>query len=254
MNSALESQLKNIGLADKESKVYLASLELGPATAQQISQKAGVNRATTYVQIESLTEKGLMSSFEKGKKTFFSSESPEFLAKLVEKEKNTALEKENTLSNIFPELKNLFEYAGERPKVRFFEGKEGIKTMQEELLKSKTKTLDEFVPLDEAYNVFPPGAQDHRHKVYRALGNVKIRTIYTSKKGNIVPVGKGQENHKIPSEKFPFTTEVSLDSDKVAIISYKGKLIGVIIESKEIAESFRFIFDLAWEAAKNYQK
>ncbi len=61
-----EKELQNLGLTEKEARTYLASLELGPETAQNIAKKTGINRATTYVQIESLKKRGLMSEFEKG--------------------------------------------------------------------------------------------------------------------------------------------------------------------------------------------
>lgn len=41
---SLVNHLKNAGLADKEAKVYLAMLELGPSPVLPIAAKAGVNR------------------------------------------------------------------------------------------------------------------------------------------------------------------------------------------------------------------
>lgn len=61
-----EQQLKQLGFSDKEAKVYMASLELGPDTAQEIAKKAGVNRTTTYVIIEKLIKKGKKRSFRSG--------------------------------------------------------------------------------------------------------------------------------------------------------------------------------------------
>jgi len=54
----LIQELQKLGLSDKESKVYLASLELGPAPIAAIAKQASVNRPTTYVIIESLIKKG----------------------------------------------------------------------------------------------------------------------------------------------------------------------------------------------------
>lgn len=71
-----EKELQNLGLSEKEAKVYTTSLELGPDTVQNIAKESGINRATTYVQIGTLKEKGLISEFEKGKKTYFVAESP----------------------------------------------------------------------------------------------------------------------------------------------------------------------------------
>ena len=130
-----EKELVSLGLSEKEAKVYLAALDLGPETVQKIAQKAGVNRPTAYVQIESLKEKGLMSQFEKGKKTFYVAESPERLSSLLNAfEKELEFKRAET-SRILPALLDVFAGAGERPKVRFLEGVEGLKTIKQEFLK-----------------------------------------------------------------------------------------------------------------------
>jgi len=87
MKEQLEKDLQQIGLSEKEAKVYLASLELGPSTAQTIAAKATVNRPTTYVMIESLIKRGLMSSFQKGKKRFFVAGKPTQLLYLLDAKK-----------------------------------------------------------------------------------------------------------------------------------------------------------------------
>jgi sugar-specific transcriptional regulator TrmB len=90
----LKEQLEKIGLADKEAKVFLASLELGSSAVQEIAKKADINRATTYVIIEKLMKKGLMSSVEKGKKTYFQTEDPKRLLKLLEEQEEDLKKKE----------------------------------------------------------------------------------------------------------------------------------------------------------------
>ena len=61
----LEQDLKNLGLSEKEAIIYLASLELGPSTIQEISKKAQIKRSSTYDMIRFLMERGLMSEFTK---------------------------------------------------------------------------------------------------------------------------------------------------------------------------------------------
>src|SRR3989338_3643963 len=123
-------ELKIIGLSENEARVYLALLELGSATAQEISRKSGIKRATPYVQLEALAELGLVTSFEKtaankkglpaGKagasKTYFRAEDPEYLVKIIEREKKTAGERERALGDVLPKLGKLYSSAGERPR------------------------------------------------------------------------------------------------------------------------------------------
>src|SRR3972149_7099094 len=135
----LESEIKKVGLSDKEAKVSLAALELGQAPAAEIASHSGVNRATTYVILEELRRKGLISSFEKGKKTYFSAEAPGRLSNLFEIEERRLKENFTGLKKILPDLEKLYEIRGERPKARFFEGKEEIVSIREDVLKTKTK-------------------------------------------------------------------------------------------------------------------
>lgn len=250
-----EKELQQLGLSEKEAKVYSASLELGPTSVIEISKRASLKRPTTYYAIEELIRKGLMSFFEKGKKRYFSAESPERLLSLIiaQKRKVAALEEE--LQKVLPGLNNIFDLAGERPKVRFFEGKEGIKAIQEDILKSKFKSIEEFVPLDEAYKIFPPSFKDHRQKLAQITKNIPRRTIYISQKGAFLPQkGRKIERRFIPPQKFPFSIELTIYGNKTAIVAYRGKLIGTVIESQEIADSLRIFFNLAWKAAESYQK
>ena len=251
----LEKELQKLGLSDKEAKVYLSSMESGPSPVQAIAQKAGVNRATTYVMIESLLSRGLMSSFEKGKKKFFTAESPEQLVALLHKEEAEVKEKTRQMMEILPELKILFSAAEEKPKVKFFEGIEGLRAIQEDILKSKFDRMEEVFSLDDAYRTFPPDSKDHRQKLLEKTRNIPLRVIYTSEKGPILPEKEGKcERHHIPLEKFPFTTDITIYGGKLAIGTNRGKLMGVIIESKEISEALRAVFDLAWEGSNKYQK
>src|SRR6204780_2263188 len=134
-------ELQDIGLSEKEARVYLASLELGRTTAEKLAKHAKVNRSTTYVQIESLMKKGLMSTYEEGKKTYFAPESPEYLKRIFELKKREFEVREKELNDFLPGLMRQFEGAGDRPTVRFFDGKEGIISLREEALETKEKTL-----------------------------------------------------------------------------------------------------------------
>ena len=238
-------------MSDKEAKVYLASLELGPAPIAAIAKQASVNRPTTYVIIESLIKKGLMSSFDKGKKTFFSAESPERLLSLLRLKEKETQEQAREFETILPDLKKLYSLAGGAPKVRFFEGKKGIQTIQEDIIASKPKKVDEFTSLDDAYKIFPPTPTDHRHKIQKAIQ--RARTIYTSKKGPVLDNNKDQTSNQkkfVPQDKYPFSCDVILYANKVAVIAYKN-LIGILIEDPEIARMFTFIFELSWAGASN---
>lgn len=107
-------RLQQLGFSEKQVKVYLASLGIGPAPVQRIAEKAGVKRATTYVMIASLLEHGLMVCLESGKKVCYAARSPKQLVTLIETEKSRLTEKERLVSEVLPDLLSLHATSGER--------------------------------------------------------------------------------------------------------------------------------------------
>ena len=246
-------ELKKIGLSENEAKVYVALLELGSATVQQIAQKAGVNRPTTYVQLSDLSKMGLVSSFEKGKKTFFRAEDPENLKTVIEKEKRALLERETILQTTIDELRRLFALAGERPRVRFFEGIEGLRAMQKDFLKTKDKDIEAVSAADDLVKIFPQHLKEYVPE--RVKKRIFSHLIYTSSQGPFLKASDKsmfRESKLVPAEKFPFSSDIAIYENKVAISALKGRPIGVIIENQEIANTLKALFYLAWEAAEKY--
>jgi sugar-specific transcriptional regulator TrmB len=250
-NRFMLKELQDIGLAEKEARVYLAALEIGRATADQLAKQAKIVRSTTYVQLESLMKKGLMSTYEEGKKTYFAPESPELLKRLLLKQREETHIKEKELGLLLPELLRQFEGAGERPVVRFFTGKEGITSTREEVLKSKDK---------KAYTVF---SYEHLRKLYseqeldeysdrrKGLGihsrGIQVHKPYFAKAG----LDNLTERRFLSPEVFPFSTiEITVFDDKTSIRSLEGTLFGMIIESTHIAAGMKTIFDFLWERAE----
>jgi len=241
------SQLKSLGLSDNEAKVYMAMLELGPATVLEISAKAGVNRPTTYVQIESLKKVGLVSTQIKGKKQIFIAESPEHLEFIIERQKTELENKKEELQKFLPELTNLFNLSDSKPQVRYFEEKEGLLKMHAELLKSKTDEVVSFASTDGLLKIFPDYPKTLSLK--RVKMGIKSRLIYT----NIgEPVLKKHDDNMlretkyVSPDKFPFKSDVAIYGDNISISALEGKVVGVIITHKELADSFRALFNLLW--------
>jgi sugar-specific transcriptional regulator TrmB len=130
----LEKTLKNYGLSQKQAKIYLACLELGSASVAKISQKAGLARSTSYEVLESLKQQGLVSTFQKKKVQYFSAEEPQRVI-------NLAQEKANLLEQALPQLRAIYGQAKVQPTVRFYQGKQGMKLILDEVLAEAKETL-----------------------------------------------------------------------------------------------------------------
>ncbi|MGH7141616.1 MAG: TrmB family transcriptional regulator [Minisyncoccia bacterium] len=241
-------ELEDFGLSEKEARVYLAALEIGRATADQLAKHAKIVRSTTYVQLDSLMQKGLMSTYEEGKKTYFAPESPEMLQRLIAKQKDDLALKERDLGNFLPDLVRHFESAGERPVVRFFTGKEGITAMREEtLILNKDEEVLIIYSLDALEGIYSyDELREYTQK--RSKKGIRIRSIYTKKDGqlakeDITPLAS---RRFISYQQMPITSDFFIFRDKVAIMALQGNIFGTIIESKQIADSFRIFFSLLW--------
>jgi sugar-specific transcriptional regulator TrmB len=242
------TQLKAAGLSDNEAKVYLAMLELGPAPVQEIAIKAGVNRPTAYVQIEALKKKHLASTQTRGKKTFFIAESPENLESLLNKEGVELEARRAEVLRVMPELEAAFVMTDEKPVVRYFEGKEGLAKVRQEVLRGKEKLSRSISHLEDVVAASPDALTGHSPE--RVKRGIRSKFIYTSDKGPIVPTDKKmlRESKFVSPKKLPITFDFTVFDDKVKFEILHGKLGGIIIQNKEIAQSFKNLFDFVWNS------
>ncbi len=243
-------ELKKIGLSDKEAKIYLTSLSRGPETAPNLARISNIVRPTAYVIIDSLMKKGLMSSYDQDKKTYFTAEAPEHLLSLLRLQKKEIEEKEREIEKLVPELLSMANIKGEKPKVRVFEGKEGLKAVIESILKSKTKMIYSFVPLDLMLNLFPLKEHGELMASPRVQKKIKAKVLYTSKKGEVYKF-KDPQNLRdaifIDEKKFPFKCGIDVYDNNIAFYSYKGTIMGVIIENEDMADTLKTLFEMIWE-------
>lgn len=248
----LEQELISIGLNEKEAKVYLSSLELGQSTVQNIALKAGINRATTYFIIDGLMQRGLMSSFQKGKKQYFVAADPDRLLEILDQEKEVIEKKKDNIQKLLPQLQSLNNKQQGRPVVKYYEGKEGIAAMVDEFLRTEKTTIHMAYSMDAIKKVFSD-KELASWRTKRLDRNIKTKTIYTNKEGALPDIAN-TTRRIIPFDKFPITCDIAVYDDKVRIASLGERLSGIIIEDKEIAASLRAILDLAWDDAEKYQQ
>lgn len=251
----IELDLQKFGLNEKETRVYLAALELGYASAQNVAKKAGINRATTYFTVESLIKKGLMTQIEKDKKTYFAAEDPRGLSAIIDKKTKETEEVKDLFKKILPQLESIYNLSAEKPKIRYYEGIDGAQAMRHEFLQTSGDEIVGFLALDQLLKHFPEHEKEHTPE--RIKRKKRSRIIYTRSGGPVVGATDEdllREARYVPQDKFPLTSDISMYGDRISMFFLKGKLGGVIIESQELADMMCAIFELAWEGAEKYQE
>lgn len=253
----LVQELRNIGLTEKQAKVYLAVLELGEASIQDIAKKSGINRITCYQAVEKLARGGLVREVVKSKKTKIVAEMPKKLLENLFDKKMKTERNITALQKLLPELDSLYNYSEVKPKIRFYEGREGLKKIYQDTL-----DVGQEILAFTAYHKTDKKLADWLDKYYipqRVKKEIFAKVIAPA----FDYAQRYQERDKeqmretllISATKFPLSIEINVYGNKVAIISFaKKEMMGVIIESKEVASTFCLIFQLAWQGAVKYKE
>jgi len=244
----LDEKLQTLGLNEKEAKIYLASLELGLTTIQNIAKKADIKRSTVYEIIENLITQNLITVIPKGKKRYFLAAEPSKLQELI-------AQKQENLKKMLPELEALSKVSPIKPKIRFYEGVEGIKSVYNDTLKDNEEILA-FVSIATAYK--SKGLIDWLLKQYvTRRSEKKIFAKVIAPDSNLAKNYKQRDQKEyretrfISEKEYPFSIEINIYNNKVALMSFKKEeLMGVIIESKEIANTFRTMHKFFWNHVK----
>jgi len=259
----LEIVLKKAGLNDKEAFVYLALLELGSQPASVIGKKAKINRSTTYLILESLIKNGFVNQHIRADVKYFTAADPQVIIKNLEHEQIHIEETKKEFVDLLPEFYSLSNPLSIKPKVRFYDGEEGVKRAIEDTFTSKGPILS-WDSVD-SWLVTTPGLQKFikecakiRSEKIKIPVKVLAPDTATSKQYFLkdYPPIKDKadplmEIRWIPKEIKPFKNEINIYDDKVSIVSLaRNELLGIVIESHEIANTHRSIFELAWKSGK----
>ncbi len=249
----LKIALTELSFTDKEANVYLALLKMGKGTVSAIARRAGIQRTTCYNVLDTLVSKKLVRISGKEPKQEYVAESPDVITKTLREKITRSQEQLKKSEKTVPQLKSIHNI-GNRPKISFYEGKEGLMKVYEDTLTS-TEPIRAYATFDDMYKALPGYFPDYFKR--RAKKNIPIRGIVP-----ITPMATERIKHDkeemrstclIPLDKFRFSPEINIYDNKVMIASWREKL-GIIIESAEIADAMKKIYELAWEEAKRLDK
>ena len=245
----LKKLLLEIEFSEKEAEVYLAILVLGRGTASRIAREAHVFRTTVYDILGSLFNKGLVTLSGKEPKQEYAAESPDVLAALFsEKAKEMNINAQRAAS-LALELKSV-QKVGDRPQVKFYEGIDGLRQVYDDTLTS-TGPILAYASVDDVAATL--GDYYPQYYERRAKKGIFAKGIITKTPMAIERAKhnkeEGRETIFVAPDKFNFHPEINIYNNKVMIASWREKL-GIIIESEEIADAMRKVFELSWVGAE----
>lgn len=245
MDKTLLKVLESIGFSEKEARIYAALTELGRGTVAQIAKKAELKRPIVYVVLGGLMAHGYASEIPNTKvNTYQATDATIILRNMQTSVKN--------LSDFIPVLRTLSNKGGRRPHITYFDNKESLKKVYEEMnYEEEPFFVTSYVRLEETF----PGIIDDWVSGYKKGRYKKLRGFHIVsddlKEIEIVKVFKTvNQRVRILSELRRSSMDFTLYGKKLAL-SYLGENpFCVVIESEGLVASLRPIFDIVWEKAQ----
>lgn len=238
--------LEGLGLTRNESIVYVTLLEMGSSHIGQLAEKTRMHRRTIYDCIERLQDRGLVSAVLEGKTRFFTAVNPQKLKEMMK-------ERQEKIENLLPKLLEISKKSKQKTEVSVNKGKEGLKTIMEDLLKTRPKVWYSLSYAGMGIDVLPyyiPNFQERRAKEKILLKVIFEKNEPAIKRAKELKKLKMTEIRFIDTEKLiPLSFWVY--ENKVVIILWESE-IGISIENIETAEAFRDYFSILWNTGKKF--
>ena len=241
----LEERLAAVGITGKKAKLYLAALEMGEGPVHLMAKRAGIGRTTAYDILTRLTEEGLVTQYESRGRIHVVAEPPERLLKRFE----TRL---HHLADLIPDLNAMHNVSPARPRIRFYEGAAGIRTVLHNTLQCESKVIRACLSMVEMLET--PGFDEvEKFSRQRIKNGIELRVI-RAKSEEVeklwgTDAGKCRELRYAPSLGC-FSMTTFIHDDKVSLISSNRENFGLVIQSEEFARTQEYFFETLWRSSE----
>ena len=239
----IEKDLQKLGLNEKEALFYTNALQLGQFTILEISHRSGIKRPTCYLIVDELVKKGLISIIPRDKKIFYLAESPNVLIKQAED--NISLAKQ-----LVPELASLYNVSNIQPTVKFYPGRDGVRTAYNDVLKHQIREYRYIGTAPETIGALGKDFLDEwiERRIKRKIKAISIRVneLDTENDHYTETDNAFREIRYAPAYiQLPYT--ILLYAKKVLVISTKKDGFGFIVDSEDFNLTMKGLFDAAWQ-------
>jgi len=240
----MKEVLKQIGLTEYETKIYLTLLQNPEISAYELAEKAGLYRQVTYDTLKRLEEKGFVNSVIEGKTKVFKATDPNLLLEILN-------EKTENYKKILPELNKLKSITKDKIVVENYKGENVVRIALRDIineLKNKKEKIvlctavDEYLPQEKYGLIVDQYERDMLH--------YKIKEKVIIKEGTKGIFQKGTSKYKKIQKKFFNENPIQIYGDVVQILTLGNPDHLIIIRNKKVADSYKKQFESMWSIAK----
>jgi len=241
--------LKKAGLTESQAKGYLALVENGDLTPNELAKISGENRTNAYAIVDKLVSLGLATKKDSSKAIYIANH-PSAIETLAERRRKAIVRNELEVKQGLSPLIDLFYANHELPGTRTLQGVDGIKEVYADTLRTKkdiylVRTTADYSVLGLDY------LEDYREK--RAAAGIHTYGLTTYTKYGYKASTDGTDEQMLfirtfmPEQSYTAPVEIDIYANKVAFISFGETQMATIIDSPTIAEAMRQIVKLLSE-------
>lgn len=247
--------LKELGLSNIQSTLYLTSLKYGILSVLELSKITKINRQQIYTEAEKLIDLGIYELTRKQGRKYV----PANPNKLTVIGKKQIKEIENTLmrlSIILPELESISVKKKNEVTIRYFESLPKIRQAYEEELEASknTEVLSFAGSIDNIFQFFPESYWDQWNREFIKHKSKSRMLVHNSDEAR--KTANNDKQYKRATrwiQDFPLKVNIDVFNNTVLIVSFQDEM-AIWIESYVLAQSYRIMFNTFWTLAKPFRQ
>jgi sugar-specific transcriptional regulator TrmB len=235
----LDDILSVFDLSDNCKRLYLKSFEVGQQNISHLAQKLNMDRSSAYLAVEQLKHTGLIEVDETKRPMLVWTVEPRKALGRIERKIQNLEEIFDITHNSLSELEAAYKSKGHKPVLQSYSGKDGLYQIMEDILNRTDEEILLFSNQTAEKEVFTK----HDHEAFirkRKQNNINIRVITANDPFSQNLQSEDQGNlraTKILKDTQPFSCEIYIYEEKIAMLSFRNEIIGFIVNSSDFTLS-----------------
>lgn len=247
--------LGHLGIGEGAQKIYLSLVRDGQASPRMLSQRTGITRTSVYDQLKVLMTHDLVVELDiEGKAVYAAGDVKRLDAavrEMIEELEVGRVQFEKELPALLSKTETV------QPKIRFFEGKEGVMQLMKDILWHDHLTLHIVWPYEEMLSVlgeeFLLWFNERRMKRGIKVASIWPHALRASQSHIFMHDGPDVERRYAEKGQIGKMGYL-IYNNKVAFVSSGAEGFGFIVESKEFASLQTMHFENLWQSLGKNKK
>lgn len=244
--------LQQAGLTKAEAAIYALLVKNSPCSPPKLADMASESRTNTYKLLDSLEQKGLVSRDDTQKKLRYWANNPSNLLDSLKKKRADMEAAEKRYQDTLPTMIDEYFKHSAQPSIRYFHGVDGVKQVYQD-------QLDDHNPITftMSFGIRDFYGEEGMHAIRNEFPKrgIQRKVFYADIAHDLAPgtpttpIAESDrlmllDRVWVEGSELSQPVEWSVYGNKVSIISLGTEIVGMVIESPQIAASLLEIFAL----------